>query len=276
MVEQDEKLWESQHPEVLKLRNFAKEAFLAVPSSTQFVELAVKEGDNIAACNRGENDVNAIAVVRSFMINPLNRQLRDDEKSKTKRANQYTSGGAIGERDMKKKSKAEDSDSRYDVSGSKLSAAYIRKCLEIDSWDFNDSDKESIKLLKKNMLDASARFSVEVQKKAAEKKRKQAAKKRLQKKKLPKVPKRCIPERTAVTAGRIPFSQLTKATHTEVLKGELDIRGLVYSSNETFAKLREKLRASVKKESDGKLEKEFHPMTKEMQAYFSYSILDSK
>jgi hypothetical protein len=45
-------LWESQLAPVKALREWCQKAVLVLPSNGQFIELAVKEGMHIGACNR--------------------------------------------------------------------------------------------------------------------------------------------------------------------------------------------------------------------------------
>jgi hypothetical protein len=91
-----------------------------------FVELAVKEGMHVGACNRSEAVQSVLAIAQLLLICWTNEEARLKADTQDLRANQHTAGGKKGSRTMTKRTQKEDKKARFVAKGSNKTKHLLR------------------------------------------------------------------------------------------------------------------------------------------------------
>ena len=147
-----EKLWESSVPAVVELRVWIEDVVLAIASKQQFCELTIKETGNVSCLNRSVAMKSVISIIRAHFNQRKAVILEDKIKDHSFHANQYTTGGKKGERDMKKKTQQEDLESRTIVKGWMKSTTLLDVVEETNNANTTKDDHERIDRIAANLI----------------------------------------------------------------------------------------------------------------------------
>ena len=259
-------LWHSTDNQVSALRSFVRHAVLIVPSNTQFVELAVKEGSHIGATNRSEAQRSVLGIIRTLLVKTTNNRCVENANNRELRANQHTQKGMIGERKMVKKTTEKDNETRPDIRGSPKATVLIELLEEINkNIDVRDDEKHN------KLVDALSKKSLSFQERRKTQSLQRYRNKRLNKKRANKLQERQAIIHTDVSLGRIAYSSLRTEFIDEV-KLELDEFEQDYPPDAGVMELRNLLKQAVISKYGKKYDKSFHPETEQLQTRFPFSL----
>ena len=261
-----EKLWESTLPHVEELRKYIKSIVLANASNQQFVELAIKECMNVTCLNRTVAMKSVIGIIRSYLNREKAAIVEEQLKSHSLHANQHTTGGIRGQREMKNKTKEEDLEGRIIAKGPLRNNALLKSIYSLNNSE-DPEEEAKIRRLSSNIKASDENYHRELiaskQKKYDDGRKKQ--------KKINDSQKRRDIELTDVTTGRIMFTRLLKV-NIDGVKAELTARGHVYNDSQPIRQLKDLLIIAVKYKDGKQYDKSFHPRTEKLQQQFNHSI----
>ena len=262
-----EKLFDSSIQCVKDLREFLEDVVLGIASNQQFVELSIKEVQNVVCLNRSVAAKSYIGITRAY----LNREkvVFVEEELKTHRlhANQYTTAGIKGERDMKFKSKEEDLESRFIAKSSIKTIALIRCVNHLNETETHE-DEARIRRLAIVLKSQQENYQREME--TAKKNKYNEA--RLTKRKTNDAQKRRDVDETDVSKGQIQFTRLQKK-HIDAVKEELVARDHGLACDLNITQLKKVLKLAVESTDGKQYDKSFHPRKHTLHSQFEHSIL---
>jgi hypothetical protein len=266
-----EDLWASQLPPVQALREWCKKAVLALPSNGQFVELAVKEGMHVGACNRSETVRSVLAIARSFLIRRTNEEARLEAETRDLRANQHTAGGKKGSRAMTKKTQTDDKKARFVAKGSNKTKHLLHVIDQVSTITDEAGEQKRNRLMKSLGSNAASWKAKRIRRQSNCYKTKHTKKKKRNKRQM-----RQKVVHTYTTRGCIPYSSL-KTEHIPQVQVELQTRETVFASIDKILKLVTSLKVAVQAQDgvdeNGEIyEKAFHPKSDCLRDTFTGSM----
>ncbi|OEU10187.1 hypothetical protein FRACYDRAFT_247802 [Fragilariopsis cylindrus CCMP1102] len=244
-VANGEKLWTSLIPCVKDLREFIEDVVLGIASNQQFVELSIKEVQNVVCQNRSAATKSIIGITRAYLNREKAAHVAEELKTHRLHANQYTEEGIKGVRQMKFKSKEEDLESRFIAKNSIKTIALI-KCITHLNETESTEDEARISRLATNLKTQQESY----QRKLDKAKKKKYDEGRLTKRKMNDSQKRRDADETDISKGQIQFTKLQKK-HIEGVKEELVARNHGLTGDHNITQLKKILKLAVES-TDGK------------------------
>ena len=262
-----EKLFDSSIQCVKDLREFLEDVVLGIASNQQFVELSIKEVQNVVCLNRSVAAKSYIGITRAY----LNREkvVFVEEELKTHRlhANQYTTAGIKGERDMKFKSKEEDLESRF-IAKSSIKTIALIKC--VNNLNETETHEDEARIRRLAIVLKSQQENYQREMETAKKNKYNEA--RLTKRKTNDAQKRRDVDETDVSKGQIQFTRLQKK-HIDAVKEELVARDHGLACDLNITQLKKVLKLAVESTDGKQYDKSFHPRKHTLHSQFEHSIL---
>ena len=262
-----EKLFDSSIQCVKDLREFLEDVVLGIASNQQFVELSIKEVQNVVCQNRSAATKSIIGITRAYLNREKAAYVAEELKTHRLHANQYTEEGIKGVRKMKFKSKEEDLDSRFIAKNSIKTIALI-KCVNDLNETESSEDEARIRRLAANLKTQQDSY----QRKLDAAKKKKYDEGRLIKRKINESQRRRDADETDISKGQIQFTKLQKK-HIEGVKEELVARNHGLTNDLNITQLKKILKLAVESTDGEEYDKSFHPRKDKLHSQFEHSIL---
>jgi hypothetical protein len=252
-VANSKKLWTSSIPCVKDLREFLEDVVLGIASNQQFVELFIKEVQNVICLNRSVATKSVMGITRTYLNREKAAFVKEELKTHRLHANQYTAEGIKGEREIKFKSKEEDLESRFIAKNSIKTIALV-KCINHLNETESIEDEARIRRLATNLKMQQESY----QRKLDAAKKKKYDEGRLIKRKMNDSQRRRDADKTDVSKGQIQFTRLQKK-HIKDIKEELVARDHGLTGDLNITQLKKVLKLAVESADGKEYNKSFHP-----------------